>query len=50
MVLKTMVVDDFWVDVDGERSDDGLQFMALDVVQARHRSCAGVSIADPQRP
>ena len=37
-----------WGEVDGERSGGTLQFMGFDVVVARHRSCVGMSFADPR--
>ena len=47
MVLTPGVVDDVRCDVYGEGSDGALEFLGLDVVEARHRPCVGAPFADP---
>ena len=41
------VVDAVRDDVYGEGSNGALQFVGLDVVEARHRPCVGAPFADP---
>ena len=47
MVLTPGVVDAIGGDVYGEGSDGALEFVGLDVVEARHRLCVGAPFADP---
>ena len=47
MLLTPGVVDAVWGDVYGERSNGALEFVGLDVVEARHRPCVGAPFADP---
>ena len=47
MVLTAGVVDAVRGDVYGEGSDGALEFVGLDVVEARHRPCVGAPFADP---
>ena len=47
MVLTTRPVDAVRGDVYGEGSDGALEFVGLDVVEARHRLCVGAPFADP---
>ena len=48
MVLTPGVVDAVRGDVYGEGSDGALEFVGLDVVEARHCSCVGAPLADPR--
>ena len=41
--------DAVWGDVYGEGSESALYLMGLDVVEAPHRPCVGVSLADTHR-
>ena len=47
MVLTPGVVDAVRGDVYGEGSNGALEFVGLDVVEARHRPCVGAPFADP---
>ena len=47
MVLTPGVVDAVWDDVYGEGSNGELDFVGLDVVEARHRPCVEAPFADP---
>ena len=47
MVLTPGVVDAVRGDVYGKGSDGALEFVGLDVVEARHRPCVGAPFADP---
>ena len=47
MVLTPGVVDAVRGDVYGEGCNGALQFVGLDVVEARHRPCVGAPFADP---
>ena len=47
MVLTPGVVAAVRGDVYGEGSDGALEFVELDVVEARHRPCVGAPFADP---
>ena len=47
MVLTPGVVDAVRGDVYGEGSDGALEFVGLDVLEARHRPCVGAPFADP---
>ena len=47
MVLTPGVVDAVRGDVYREGSDGALEFVGLDVVEARHRPCVGAPFADP---
>ena len=47
MVLTTGLVDAVRGDVYGEGSDGALEFVGLDVVEARHRPCVGAPFPDP---
>ena len=47
MVLTPGVVDAVRSDGYGEASDGALEFVGLDVVEARHRPCVGAPFADP---
>ena len=47
MVLTPGVVDAVWADMYGEGSDGALEFVGLDVAEARHRPCVGAPFADP---
>ena len=47
MVLTPGVADAIRGDVYGEGSDAALEFVGLDVVEARHRPCVGAPFADP---
>ena len=47
MVLTPGEVDAVRGDVHGEGSDGALEFVGLDVVEARHRPCVGAPFADP---
>ena len=48
MVLTPAVVDAVQGDVHGEGSDGALEFVTLNVVEARHRPCVGAPFADPR--
>ena len=43
-VLTPVVVDAVWGDVYGEGSDGALEFVRLDVVEARLRPCVGSAL------
>ena len=47
MVLTPGLVDAVRGDVYGEASNGALEFVELDVVEARHRPCVGAPFADP---
>ena len=47
MVLTPGVVDAVWADVYGDGSNGALEFLGLDVVEARHRPCVGAPFSDP---
>ena len=47
MVLTPGVVDAVQADVYGDGSDGALEFVGLDVSEARHRPCVGAPFADP---
>ena len=48
MVLTPGVVNAIRGDVYGEGSDGALEFVGLDVVDARNRPCVGAPFADSQ--
>ena len=45
--LTMGLIDAVWGDVDGKGCEGALQFMQLDIVEARHGSSVGASLADP---